>query len=121
MSLPLTPDRLESMYDCLRSFPPFCKWGLPLGKDIKSFRVTKHKDQEGHYTRYVGTDKHIISISANRIGHFNSLAQVMAHEMIHLKQGICKTETPNAIHNAEFVRLSLSVCKRFGWDEKTFV
>lgn len=121
MSLPLTPDRLEAMYDCLRVYPPFCKWKLPLGKEIHQFRVTNHKDQEGHYTRYVGTDKHIISISGSRIGFFNSLAQVMAHEMIHLKQGIAKTETPNAIHNAEFLRIARSVCKRFGWDEKTFV
>jgi predicted metal-dependent hydrolase len=45
----------------------------------------------------------------------------MAHEMIHLKQGISKTETPNAVHNAEFWRIAKSVCKRFGWDEKTFV
>ncbi len=119
MSLPLTPDRLEAMYDCLRAFPPFTS--LPEGKDIHQFIVSKRKDQEGHYTRYSGTEKHIISISANRIGHFNSLAQVMAHEMIHLYQGIKKTETPNAIHNAEFLRIAKSVCKRFGWDEKTFV
>jgi len=121
MSLSLTPDSLEAMYDCLRAFPPFSKWKLPQGKDIHQFRVSKRKDQEGHYTRYVGTDKHIISISVSRIGHFNSLAQVMAHEMIHLKQGISKTETPNAVHNAEFWRIAKSVCKRFGWDEKTFV
>jgi len=121
MSLTLTPDGLEAMYDCLRSFPPFSKWGLPEGKNIHQFRVTKHTGQEGHYTRFTGTDKHIISVSSKRIGHFNSLAQVMAHEMIHLRQGIFKTETPNAVHNAEFWRMSKSVCKRFGWDEKTFV
>lgn len=121
MSLPLTPSRLEAMYDCLRAFPPFSKWGLPEGKDIQQFRVTNHSGQEGHYTRYIGTNKHIISVSAKRIGHFSSLAQVMAHEMIHLKQGISKTETPNATHNAEFWRMAKSVCKRFGWDEKTFV
>ena len=121
MSLQLTPDTLEAMYDCLRAFYPFNKWKLPEGKNIHQFRVSKRKDQEGHYTRYVGTDKHIVSISSSRIGHFSSLAQVMAHEMIHLKQGIAKTETPNAVHNAEFIRLSRIVCKRFGWDEKTFV
>lgn len=121
MSLPLTPDRLQSMYDCLRAFPPFDRWKLPKGEDFHQFRVTKHTDQQGHYTRYTGTDKHIIAVSSKTIGHFSSLAQVMAHEMIHLHQGIQKTETPNTVHNAEFRKIALSVCKRFGWDFKTFV
>ncbi len=121
MSLVLTPDRLQATYDCIRSFPPFSKWKLPAGAEIHQFRVTKHSELEGHYTRYIGTDKHIIAISSARIRHFLSLAQVMAHEMIHLKQGIDKTETPNTVHNAEFRRIASSVCKRFGWDEKTFV
>ena len=121
MSLVLTPDRLQATYDCIRSFPPFCKWKLPAGSEIHQFRVTNHSEQQGHYTRYVGTSMHIIAVSAKNIGHFSSLAQVMAHEMIHLHQGIQKTETPNTVHNAEFRRIAESVCKRFGWDEKTFV
>lgn len=121
MSLVLTPDRLQSIYDCIRSFPPFSKWKLPEGSEIHQFRVTKHSEQQGHYTRYIGTDKHIIAVSSRNIGHFSSLAQVMAHEMIHLHQGIQKTETPNTVHNAEFRRIAEQVCKRFGWDEKTFV
>lgn len=119
MTLPLTPARLAATYECLRAFPPFCKWKLPPAGEMK-FRVTRHADREGHYTRYVGTAKHIICISSRNIGFFNSLAEVMAHEMIHLKQGVAKTETPNTQHNAEFRRHAEHVCRLFGWDPKTF-
>ena len=117
----MTPEGLQAMYDCIRAFPPFSRWKLPEGKDIHQFRVTRHIGEQGHYTRYIGTDKHIIAVSSRNIGHFNSLAQVMAHEIIHLKQGIDKTETPGTVHNADFRKKAVSICREFGWDFKTFV
>ena len=120
MKLALTPSRLAATYECLRAFPPFCNWKLPPASEVK-FRITQHADREGHYTRYVGTTQHIIAVSSKNIGHFNSLAAVTAHEMIHLKQGVAKTETPNTQHNAEFRRHAERICRQFGWDPKTFM
>lgn len=120
MSLPLTPERLAATYECLRTFPPFCHWKLPECSEMH-FQVTKQKDREGQYTRYVRTKEHIIAISGVTVGYFHTLAVVMAHEMIHLKQAVAKTETPGVEHNAEFRRLSRRVCRAFGWDPKIFV
>lgn len=119
MSLPLSPARLRAVYAALQSFPPFCNWDLPAPQWVE-FKVSKARSEFGHYNRYVGTDKHWISISSAKVGYLNTLTSVMAHEMIHLYQGISKTETPGAEHNAEFRRIARQVCARFGWDIKEF-
>jgi hypothetical protein len=106
LSLPLTPERLRAVYECLRAFPPFSS--LPPGDQVK-FRVTRHKDRHGDY--YVDGVHHI-RVSARFIGTMDSLTRVMAHEMVHLKTGLP--------HGAAFKRMARSVCKRFGWDVLTF-
>jgi len=120
MTLPLSPQRIAATYECLRQFPPFCRMKLP-SADTLRFQVSRHADRFGHYTRYLGTERHFIVISAVKNGHFNTLAQTVAHEMIHLHQAVAKTETSGAEHNAEFHRLTARVCKAFGWDTKAFV
>ena len=40
----------------------------------------------------------------------------MAHEMIHMRQRLTKTETKGAEHNAEFHQLAKLVCRRLGFD-----
>lgn len=120
MSLPLTPTTVAAVYACLRSFPPFSRWRLPAA-GIMEFKITKLKSEQGHYNRYIRTDYHWIAVSEAGVEHFDTLAQVVGHEMIHLKQGIDKTETPNTEHNAEFRRLASQVCKQFGWDAKAFI
>ena len=74
----------------------------------------------GFYSRYSHTDHHVIEISENTVGHFDTLARVMAHEMVHMAQDIHRTATPNAEHNAEFKRISKRVCRLMGWDSKAF-
>lgn len=118
MKFHLTPAILASVYEALRICPPFARWKLPPSEDIE-FRVSKHKDREGHYTRYIGTDHHFIYVSAARIAHFDSLAIVMAHEMIHLAQAVHKLET-RAEHNADFRRRATQVCATLGFDPHTF-
>lgn len=115
--LPLTPERLRAIYTCLRAFPPFCRLKLP---DSVSLRVTRHKDREGHYTRYLHTDKHVVCVSEVAVDYFGSVVEVMAHEMIHLHQGVAKTETSGE-HNAEFLRIAKRACRSFGWDYKKFI
>lgn len=45
----------------------------------------------------------------------------MAHEMVHVKQRVARTETNGVEHNAEFRRLGKRVCARYGWDFKQFL
>lgn len=114
----LTSEVLSAQYEALRICPPFCRWKLPPQEDIK-FRVTKHKDREGEYTRYIGTNSHFICVSNNRIAHYDSLAVVMAHEMIHLLQAVRKLETRGE-HNADFRQRASLVCKTLGFDPNVF-
>lgn len=111
---------LAASYDFLRTTPPFRAWRLPPSDEIE-LNVISLRDREGEYTRYCGTSEHIIGISGTRIGHTDSLIAVMAHEMIHLKQAISKTETKGTMHNAEFRQLAQAACRAHGWDPKLFV
>lgn len=115
--LTLTPQRLAAVYECLRSFPPFSKWGIPSAEEV-AFAVSHSRKNRGAYW-HDGT-QHWIEVSAKNIGHFTSLAMVMAHEMVHLYQKHAKTETPNTVHNAQFHKIAAVICKRFGWDVKLF-
>ena len=119
--LPLTPDMVVAVYECLRQFPPFSRWKLPPADEVE-FRVNHQSNTMGEYTRYCRTTDHIVIVSSLTIGHFATLASVVSHEMVHLKQAIDKTE-PKRVggHNAEFRRLSKQVCEVHGWDYKAFV
>lgn len=114
----LTAEILAGVYEALRRCAPFQSWKLPPAEAI-TFQVTRHKDREGHYTRYVGTDEHFICVSGSRISHFDSLGVVMAHEMIHLFQALARHETRGE-HNAHFRRCAGRVCKNLGFDPNVF-
>lgn len=118
MTLRLTPEILAGVYEALRVCQPFHRWRLPPAQDVK-FRVMKYSTHEGHYTRGVRTQDHEIGVSATRIAHFDSLAIVMGHEMIHLHQAIAKLETRGE-HNADFRRKASRVCKVLGFDPRLF-
>lgn len=107
------------MYDCLRAFPPFDRWKLPLADEVE-FVVSSAPGYYGWHDRKGGV--HRIVMSHANIGRFDTLATFMAHEMIHLYQAERGT-TPrgNASHNAEFRRLAARVCSIHGFDPKVFV
>ena len=117
MSLPLNPQILAAAYEYLRATPPFKSWKLPPASAVK-FKVTRHTDQEGDFTLDPNTNSHTYRVSANTIGHTNSLITVMAHEMVHGRQAVCKLPLN---HNADFRRMSERVCRHHGWDVKIFV
>lgn len=117
----LTSEQVAATYDCLRLQPPFNRLKLPEVTGI-TFKITHHKDRQGHYTHTVGGDDHEIAVSAYWVGHFNTLLQVVAHEMLHLWQRTRRTTPKGDVqHNAEFRRLAKRVCKAFGWDVKPFI
>ena len=113
----LTPQILEAAYVFLQATPPFRGWGLPSSETI-SWRVTRHRDRWGECGNESG-ENHWISISEHKVAHSNTLLWTIAHEMVHLRQVIKRTETRNAEHNAEFVRLWQMVARHHGWDPKT--
>ncbi len=120
MALRLTPEVMEGAYEFLRLTPPFKNWRLPHADEVE-FVVSRHRGYVGYHRgirRKVRS--HEIGISEICVGHTNTLLRTMAHEMIHQHQQRTRTETPNAEHNAEFLRLAKITCRYHGWDEKEF-
>jgi hypothetical protein len=119
--LALTEQRLAAVYDCLRKFPPFCRYGLPDSSGI-NFGFIKKNDRAADYTSYIyDLDSHFIRLNPNWAGHFDTVASYMAHEMIHAHQRTKRLETSGTEHNADFKRKAKVICDRFGWDFKRFV
>lgn len=118
--LTLTPENLEAMYNYLRLTKPFVDWNLPEGEDVK-FTVIKSKKIFGEY-EFVNKKQHHIRVSQNGIGHTESLAEVMAHEMIHLhlEESGMEMRGPDVGHNGAFRVYAASVCKVHGFDLRTF-
>ncbi len=117
MALAITPDVLRAAYDFLCETPPFNRWNLPSGEDVK-FRVANSKQHFGWHT--FDGQKHEIAVSRALIGHVNTLIETMAHEMIHVHErqsGACK---PGVEHSAAFNRWSAQVCLSLGFDPKAF-
>lgn len=117
-----TVERLAVTYAFLREFEPFCSWRLPHTSEVR-FAVNSAPDLFGLYLREGRGKKpplHSIAVSRRNVGHFHTLCRVMAHEMIHLYQGVRKTFSRSQ-HNEEFHRLAQEVCVTFGWDPKEFV
>lgn len=118
MSLPLTPQRLAAVYELLLAFPPFDRWRLPPAAEVK-FRILRTKRWDADW--WIEGGRHHVRISENRAGHLNTITCAMAHEMIHVRQRVSRTETNGVEHNAEFKRIADRICRRYGWDFKQFL
>jgi hypothetical protein len=109
---------LATAYDFLRASAPFRGWRMPDPDEVE-FHVISARDRRGHYCRG-GQSLHCIAVSAASVGHTETLIRTIAHEMIHLHQREARSETPNAEHNAEFLRLARLVCLHHGFDPRAF-
>ena len=117
MGLPITPARLEAVYEMLRAWPPFCRWSLPRSSEVQ-FHVARHNRHDALWWIDGG---HHVELSMKRHGHLATVVASVAHEMVHVRQRVAKTETRGVEHNAEFKRLAKLVCTRFGFDYGQFV
>jgi len=113
----VTPTQCAAVYDCLRAFEPFRALRLPESDEVE-FHVRPRRDAFGEYVQ--NDVAHSITISSRLIGSFEALAQVVAHEMLHLAQAEKGTHS-RAEHNAEFIRLAKVVCRQMLWDEPAFI
>ena len=111
----LTPEGCAAMYDALRAHQPFSRWDLPEADKVE-FYVTRDKSVFGTYCY---EQAHAITVSEVVVGHWSTLSETVAHEMIHLHQSLRKKQT-RAEHNTEFRKLALEVCQTFGFDPRCF-
>lgn len=116
MTLPLTPDILRAAYDFLSSTPPFARWNLPDGDDVR-FIVSRDRALSGWHE--CDRKKHSIAISTVYVGHSTTLLAVMAHEMVHLHQ-VHSGMAAGGDHNRAFHKLGARVCRYHGFDPRMF-
>lgn len=112
MTLHLTPDLIEAVYELLRATPPFRRWKLPHADDVE-FHVIKSGAIDGDCA-YDG-DRFTIRLSADRHSMLASTIATMAHEMCHMRY-----PRDRAHHGKLFKRLAAQVCAVHGFDPKTF-
>lgn len=120
MTLPLTIDSLAAAYEYLCTTPPFNKWNLPPGEEIK-FKISRSQREFAHY-QWDG-ERHNISLSEAAVGHTITLMIALAHEIIHLHLEATKQESKRGsrnTHNAAFRKYADRVCKVHGFDVKAF-
>jgi predicted metallopeptidase len=116
MSLPLTPERLRLAYDFLADCPPFDKWNLPAGEDVKFRVIRKHPTWKAFYTLQPFMT---ITVVASYVLTTHELIEAMAHEMIHLHEDHNGFGT-EAAHSKAFWILAKRVCKIHGFDFASF-
>jgi hypothetical protein len=114
MTLPLTPEMVESAYDFLRGTPPFKRWKLPVPDDVV-FHVTGARSHMAAYAPD-GKKGHQIYVSAKMVGHTDTLLKAVAHEMAHMRQQVMGDRS--LAHNANFFRLTARIAKYHGFDPK---
>jgi hypothetical protein len=114
----LTPEMLVLAYALLRETPPYKAWKLPHPDDV-AFAVSRTSDACGHFGV---TEKGLpcIWISSAAVSRVDTLARIMAHEMLHLQQWVSKTDS-SASHNTDFKQKARKVCQLHGFDPKLFV
>ena len=112
----LTLDILAADYELLRATRPFRGWRLPPANTLR-FKVVKTPSRHGRHVQ-VGSD-HTIEISKANVGTLSDLDRVMAHEMVHLYEGL-HPDGAKSEHGARFRRLAKSVCKAHHWAEEGF-
>jgi hypothetical protein len=118
LNLPVTPERVASVYAMLREWPPFSGWRLPPAEDV-AFHVAK--TNRWHAAWWIDPKGvHHVEVSEKKHSHLNSLIASVAHEMIHIRQRISRTETPNTEHNAAFLQCGKRVCRVLGFDYGQF-
>lgn len=110
----LTTENCAAMYDFLVVTEPFVKWNLPDSEDV-IFRIFKDSSCMGWYVKENG--RHVLGMSASRIGQSFTLMRVMAHEMIHLHQEHAGFAGKSE-HGRAFYKLSSIVARHHGFDPK---
>lgn len=113
----LTPASMRAMYDYFVETPPFSRWNLPDSEDVV-FKVSRGRANFGWHT-FDGV-RHVVFCSSALIGRTVTLAEVMAHEMIHVHEQHSKACVRGVEHSAAFRKWAGQVCRVHGFDPKIF-
>ena len=115
MTLRLTPGVLRAAYDLLCETPPFDKWNMPDGDDMK-FKVSRNGREYGT-VEACGPDVSLY-VSEKTVGSWATLLATIAHECIHIHQ---INTGQDLDHGPAFKKWAALVCKHHrDFDPKNF-
>lgn len=113
----ITPDMVEGAYRYLLTTLPFRRWALPHPDRIR-FRVMVTRERWGHWNGTPeGDTLGELAVSTGLTESTCQLTQVVAHEMVHIRQEACGYRDHHGVH---FGRLATLVCRRHGFDRSAF-
>ena len=112
--IPVTETTVKATYEYLCHFPPFSRWSLPPSSKI-TFYVTDFTSEEAEYD----PDKKTLRVSSAKFSKYHKLLEVMAHEMIHVREHVCGKWTKK--HDSAFFKeCRRQICRHFDFDPLTF-
>lgn len=117
MSIKITVEVVEHVYDLLRQTAPFDRWNLPYAEEI-GFAITRDRNNRGEF--YVDVLK-VPFISVNQKFHhtLDELIRTVAHEMCHLRDHLSGSRA-DVSHGRSFNSLADTVCKHHNFDRGAF-
>lgn len=111
--VPVTPDTVKAVYECLIQFPPFDKWKLPAKVNFAvDHLVSKWADYD--------PETKTIRVSTAKVSTFQSLVLAVAHEIVHAHQDAIGKLPDKNPHNKQFGKHAQQVCRRLGYDPANF-
>jgi hypothetical protein len=116
MTVKWTSEMVRAAYDFLNELPPFNRWNLPQGEDIK-FVITSLQRNYGDCVK-LGR-RFQIRISTANNGHVDTLMRTLSHEMIHVYLDKQRMHGRHH-HGVAFKRCAKLVCDSLGFDPKPF-
>lgn len=102
---------MAAAYDYLLCTRPFRRWGLPHSDNIE-FHILRTSQIFGDFN-----PPNIFRVSAALVARTDTLMQLMAHELVHLRQHIRGLPVN---HGKAFKRIATVVCREHGWDLALF-
>ena len=124
-SLELTEDMLAAAYELMLETHPLCDWNLPPATEIKFVILDTTKDYGRCWTswrkrKYQDSLRFKIGISKQTVHSLDRLLRVMAHEMIHVYEGLSSNsgaeQTRRGKHSKLFYDCQDAICAALGWD-----
>lgn len=115
----VTVTRIRALYDAFCSLPPFHRWSMPPGRDVR-FKLCSDLGHIAVYNTEKG--KHVIEVNPHLVHTFSEFAMAILHEMAHLRQEVVG-KRPGSLdeqHNREFYRLKRLICRDLGLDPERF-
>lgn len=123
MSIHITHQLVEQVYDLLRATPPFTRWRLPDPDAVEFHAVSIAGGAQAEHYVLADMEKkiehHVLRVNPKRHHTLHALQMTVAHEMCHMREYQLGNRR-RGCHGRVFHKLAAQVCKHHGYDRGQF-